>query len=82
MGDDCRNQAGPGAIGHLGSTRRSHLPMWKKDLTSTAPEPYVYAQMIAGRDAVNHGEAKNSLADRHCCLELRGYHAGDSRHSA
>ncbi len=23
-------------------------------------EPYVYAQMIAGRDAVNHGEAKNS----------------------
>jgi cellobiose phosphorylase len=23
-------------------------------------EPYVYAQMIAGKDAVNHGEAKNS----------------------
>jgi cellobiose phosphorylase len=23
-------------------------------------EPYVYAQMIAGRDAVNHGEGKNS----------------------
>jgi cellobiose phosphorylase len=23
-------------------------------------EPYVYAQMIAGRDAVRHGEAKNS----------------------
>jgi cellobiose phosphorylase len=23
-------------------------------------EPYVYAQMIAGRDAVTHGEAKNS----------------------
>ncbi len=23
-------------------------------------EPYVYAQMIAGRDAVKHGEAKNS----------------------
>jgi cellobiose phosphorylase len=23
-------------------------------------EPYVYAQMIAGRDAPNHGEAKNS----------------------
>jgi len=23
-------------------------------------EPYVYAQMIAGRDADNHGEAKNS----------------------
>lgn len=23
-------------------------------------EPYVYSQMIAGRDAVNHGEAKNS----------------------
>ena len=23
-------------------------------------EPYVYAQMIAGRDAANHGEAKNS----------------------
>ncbi|MFN2280641.1 MAG: GH36-type glycosyl hydrolase domain-containing protein, partial [Anaerolineales bacterium] len=23
-------------------------------------EPYVYAQMIAGRDAVSHGEAKNS----------------------
>ena len=23
-------------------------------------EPYVYAQMIAGKDAVRHGEAKNS----------------------
>ncbi|HET6822218.1 MAG TPA: glycosyl transferase, partial [Anaerolineales bacterium] len=23
-------------------------------------EPYVYAQMIAGKDAINHGEAKNS----------------------
>lgn len=23
-------------------------------------EPYVYAQMVAGKDAVNHGEAKNS----------------------
>lgn len=23
-------------------------------------EPYVYAQMVAGRDALNHGEAKNS----------------------
>ena len=23
-------------------------------------EPYVYAQMIAGRDAPTHGEAKNS----------------------
>ena len=32
--------------------------MLSKDLHRT--EPYVYAQMIAGKDAKRHGEAKNS----------------------
>ncbi len=47
-------------------------------------EPYVYAQMIAGKDAATHGEAKNRLADRHGGVELRGdyaVHSGDSAHA-
>ena len=49
--------------------RRSRLRVLQEDRArvprgasarSTALEPYVYAQMIAGKDAVRHGEAKNS----------------------
>jgi cellobiose phosphorylase len=49
-------------------------------------EPYVYAQMIAGRDAPTHGEAKNSwltgtaawnyVAVTHWLLGIRPVHAG------
>ncbi len=49
-------------------------------------EPYVYSQMIAGRDAPNHGEAKNSwltgtaawnyLAVAHYLLGIRPEHEG------
>ncbi|MEX2606511.1 MAG: glycosyl transferase [Kiritimatiellia bacterium] len=40
---------------------KSICPATKEDILDTYRcEPYVYAQMIAGRDAVRHGEAKNS----------------------
>ena len=45
-------------------------------------EPYVYAQMIAGRDAPTHGEAKNSWLTRHGGLELCGHHPMDPGHPA
>jgi cellobiose phosphorylase len=36
-------------------------PSYREDISDVHRlEPYVYAQMIAGRDAVRHGEAKNS----------------------
>ncbi|MBN2546587.1 MAG: glycosyl transferase [Spirochaetes bacterium] len=36
-------------------------PAYREDLSDIHKmEPYVYAQMIAGDDSVNHGEAKNS----------------------
>jgi len=36
-------------------------PAYLEDISDVhRVEPYVYAQMIAGKDAVNHGEAKNS----------------------
>ena len=36
-------------------------PAFREDISDVhRTEPYVYSQMIAGRDAVNHGEAKNS----------------------
>ena len=43
-------------------------------------EPYVYPQMIAGKDAPTHGEAKNSWLSRHGGLELRRRQPVDSRH--
>jgi cellobiose phosphorylase len=39
---------------------RSICPAFVEDHDLYRAEPYVYAQMIAGRDAPNHGEAKNS----------------------
>ncbi len=33
-------------------------------------EPYVYSQMVAGKDAPTFGEAKEQLADRHCRMDL------------
>ena len=36
-------------------------PSWREDISDLHKcEPYVYAQMIAGKDAPTHGEAKNS----------------------
>ena len=36
-------------------------PAYREDISEVHRlEPYVYAQMIAGKDAVRHGEAKNS----------------------
>jgi cellobiose phosphorylase len=36
-------------------------PAYREDISEVhRVEPYVYAQMIAGKDAVRHGEAKNS----------------------
>jgi len=36
-------------------------PAYREDISETHRlEPYVYAQMIAGKEAVRHGEAKNS----------------------
>ncbi|MCL2080740.1 MAG: glycosyl transferase [Oscillospiraceae bacterium] len=40
---------------------RKTCPAYLEDVAKLhRTEPYVYSQMIAGRDAVNHGEAKNS----------------------
>jgi cellobiose phosphorylase len=40
---------------------RRTAPSYLEDISEIhRTEPYVYSQMIAGRDAVNHGEAKNS----------------------
>ncbi|MEE4219390.1 MAG: glycosyl hydrolase family 65 protein [Xanthomonadales bacterium] len=35
-------------------------PAWQKDTALHKTEPYVYSQMIAGKEAVRPGEAKNS----------------------
>ncbi len=39
---------------------RKVSPAWIEDQELHRTEPYVYSQMIAGRDAPTHGEAKNS----------------------
>lgn len=40
---------------------RRICPAYREEISDIhRTEPYVYAQMIAGRDAVRHGEAKNS----------------------
>jgi cellobiose phosphorylase len=40
---------------------RKICPAYLEDIQAKhKTEPYVYSQMVAGRDAVNHGEAKNS----------------------
>ena len=39
---------------------KSICPAAQEDQTLYKSEPYVYSQMIAGKAAVNHGEAKNS----------------------
>ncbi len=40
---------------------RKTCPAYIEDISEIhRTEPYVYSQMIAGKDAVNHGEAKNS----------------------
>ncbi len=43
-------------------------------------EPYVYAQMIAGKDAPTPRRSEKFLADRHGGLELRRHHPVDSGH--
>ena len=45
-------------------------------------EPYVYAQMIAGKDAPTHGEAKNSWLTGTAAWNLRGRDPVDPRHPA
>ena len=45
-------------------------------------EPYVYAQMIAGRDAPTYGEAKNSWLTGTAAWNLCGNHAMDFGHSS
>lgn len=40
---------------------RKIAPAYVEDISDLHPtEPYVFSQMVAGRDAVRHGEAKNS----------------------
>ncbi|MBN2713007.1 MAG: glycosyl transferase [Planctomycetes bacterium] len=39
---------------------RKVAPAYIADQKLHRTEPYVYSQMIAGKDAINHGEAKNS----------------------
>ncbi len=52
---------------------RKIAPAYLEDISELHRiEPYVYSQMIAGKDAVRHGEAKNSWLTGHRGLELRG----------
>ncbi len=44
-------------------------------------EPYVYAQMIAGKDAPTHGEAKNSWLTGTAAWNYACHHAIHSRHT-
>ena len=39
---------------------RRIAPAWQDDLELHTVEPYVYAQMVAGKEAARPGEAKNS----------------------
>lgn len=55
------------AEAHVGNGRRAYeyygkiAPAFREELSDLGrTEPYVYAQMIAGKDAKRHGEAKNS----------------------
>ena len=42
-------------------TYKKIAPAYLEDISEVHKlEPYVYSQMVAGRDAVNHGQAKNS----------------------
>ena len=45
-------------------------------------EPYVYSQMIAGKDAPRARRGQERLADRHRGLELGGHHPAHSRRSS
>jgi cellobiose phosphorylase len=59
LGDDRRNAAGPRRPGHDYYSRIN--PSAREEISDLHRcEPYVYAQMIAGKDAPTFGEAKNS----------------------
>ena len=48
-------------------------PAYREDISEVHRlEPYVYAQMIAGKDAVRPRRGQELLAHRHRGLELRG----------
>jgi cellobiose phosphorylase len=59
LGHDRRNAAGPRRPGHDYYSRIN--PSAREEISDLHRcEPYVYAQMIAGKDAPSFGEAKNS----------------------
>ncbi|MFQ9156906.1 MAG: GH36-type glycosyl hydrolase domain-containing protein [Blautia sp.] len=45
-------------------------------------EPYIYSQMIAGKDAPRHGGSQKQLAYRHCCLDICKSFPGHHWHTA
>jgi cellobiose phosphorylase len=50
-----------GRAEHAWEYYKQITPAYREDISEVHRlEPYVYAQMIAGKDAVRHGEAKNS----------------------
>ena len=53
---------------------RKTCPAYIEDISEIhRTEPYVYSQMVAGKDAKFHGEAKEQLADRYRGMDFRKY---------
>ena len=49
-------------------------PAYVEDISEIhRTEPYVYSQMVAGRDAKYHGEAKNSWLTGYCGMDICKY---------
>ena len=86
LGHDRRNRRSAAAIARS-NTIKKIAPAYLEDISEIhRTEPYVYAQMIAGKDAPRHGEAKNSwltgtaawnfVAIAHHLLGIRPEHDG------
>ena len=59
---------------------RAIAPTWQEDHDTRRTEPYVYAQMVAGPQAAQPGEAKNSWLTGTASWSLRRRHAAHPRH--
>ena len=64
---------------------RKTCPAYIEDISEIhRTEPYVYSQMVAGKDAPTFGEAKEQLADRHGRMDLlqrQPVHPGHPAHA-
>ena len=70
------------ASGRSSPTSRSAPSAHEDQIETYRCEPYVFAQMIAGRDAATSGRGEELLADRHRGLDVRRDRAGHPRASS